>query len=92
MDRRRSRNGGIAFGRCPGLAILAGVTGGPWRRLRRTPAPPGDDKFQVLKPACEPKSASAPFTFSTALYLENPELDEGLGRRMAPSVATIHFN
>ena len=41
------------FWTVPGLAILAGFTGGLWRPLRLAPAPRGDDKFQIeLKPVC----------------------------------------
>ena len=56
-----------SFWTVPGVAILIGVIAGLWRRLLRMSAPPGDHKFQIeLKPVCEPKSASVPFTFNKA--------------------------
>ena len=56
------------FGAVPGLAILAGVAVGLWHRLRRTLAPPGEDKIEIdIRPVCESKPAARPtdpFTFS----------------------------
>ena len=48
------------FWAVPGLAILAGVAVGLWRRLRRTLAPPGEDKIEIdIRPVCESKSDRA---------------------------------
>ena len=74
------------------LSNLASVTRGLWHHLRCMPAHRGEDKFQIeLKPVCEPKSASAPFTFNTAVP-ENSRTGWGFGHRMVPSVAVVHFS